>query len=212
MSVLVSDKNEYILIIKDELESKLKEHKVSAKISYRLKEPYSILKKVALKNIPISELSDVIAFRIIVENPVSCHSLLNVINELYHIEAVKDYISTPKSNYYRSLHIVLFSGIHRRAIEIQVRTEQMHYEAESGKANHASYKQDQERMIKDLVLLELSKIPNDALNRVYNMFNKFEWSSCEFYEYEKELIDIWEHCKDKLQIVQETFKRDFTSD
>src|SRR5262249_18263937 len=108
----------------------------------REKRPYSIWKKMETKNISFEQLSDIIAFRIIVQTVPECYNVLGVIHSTYHTIPghFKDYISTPKNNGYKSLHTaVIGPGQHR--IEVQIRTQEMHDIAEFGVAAHWTYKQ-----------------------------------------------------------------------
>ena len=113
-----------------------------AEIYGREKRPFSIWKKMETKNISFEQLSDIIAFRIVVNNIQECYQALGVIHAEWHTipGQFKDYISTPKSNGYQSLHTaVLGPGQHR--VEIQIRTHEMHEIAEYGLAAHWAYKQ-----------------------------------------------------------------------
>ncbi|MCC8398351.1 MAG: hypothetical protein LN569_03510, partial [Rickettsia endosymbiont of Labidopullus appendiculatus] len=106
------------------ISTNLRRNGVEAEIQYRLKDPYSVLKKMLRKNISVKELTDLIAFRIIVNRQYDCYELLLTLYNIYpvNIEKTKDYIVNPKDNGYRSLHIVLTADIYNRNIEIQIRT------------------------------------------------------------------------------------------
>ena len=112
-------------------------------VTGREKKPYSIWKKMENKNITFEQLSDIVAFRVIVDNVTDCYSALGVIHTEFHMipERFKDYISTPKANGYQSIHTSVFSSNQQR-IEVQIRTQEMHDIAEYGVAAHWSYKQD----------------------------------------------------------------------
>lgn len=116
-----------------------------AKVTGREKRPYSIWKKMELKNISFEQLADIMAFRIIVEDVGECYQALGVIHSHYHMihGHFKDYISTPKPNGYRSLHTAVMGPLNQR-IEIQIRTHEMHEYAEYGVAAHWHYKQGEE--------------------------------------------------------------------
>lgn len=115
----------------------------SCEIYGREKHLYSIYKKMRNKRIPFSEIMDVYAFRIIVENVDSCYRALGYVHNLYKPvpERFKDYIAIPKANGYQSLHTTLF-GPYGVPIEIQIRTKDMDCMAESGIASHWLYKAD----------------------------------------------------------------------
>ncbi|TCH96445.1 bifunctional (p)ppGpp synthetase/guanosine-3',5'-bis(diphosphate) 3'-pyrophosphohydrolase [Roseococcus sp. SYP-B2431] len=111
----------------------------------REKSPYSIWRKMQAKNVAFEGLSDVMAFRIIVPERAQCYLALGAIHDAFKVIAgrFKDYISTPKTNGYQSLHTgVLLPGRRDEAkIEVQIRTREMHHIAEFGLAAHWIYKQ-----------------------------------------------------------------------
>ncbi|MFN2259154.1 MAG: bifunctional (p)ppGpp synthetase/guanosine-3',5'-bis(diphosphate) 3'-pyrophosphohydrolase, partial [Parasphingopyxis sp.] len=117
-------------------------HGVDADVTGREKHPYSIWKKMAERHVSFETLTDVLAFRAIVEDVEACYRALGIIHERWHTipGRFKDYISTPKRNGYRSIHTSVQYGEDRR-IEIQIRSKAMHEQAEDGLAAHWSYKQ-----------------------------------------------------------------------
>src|SRR4029077_5802807 len=130
-----------------ELDRKLAEGGVGgAVVSGREKSPYSIWRKMQRKNVAFEQLSDVMAFRVLVEDIGECYHALGIIHSAYHVVPgrFKDYISTPKLNNYRSLHTSVI-GPERQRIEIQIRTREMHEVAELGVAAHWIYKQESGR-------------------------------------------------------------------
>lgn len=126
-----------------ELQKKISEAGIEADIYGREKTKYSIWKKMQRKNISFEQLSDIMAFRIIVNSVSECYHALGVIHGLYPTVPgrFKDYISLPKPNGYRSLHTTVI-GPENHRIEVQIRTVDMQEEAELGVAAHWSYKQD----------------------------------------------------------------------
>ena len=128
--------------VSTELQAKLINGDVDANISGREKKPYSIWRKMCRQNIPFEQLTDIVAFRIIVPTVKDCYKALWLIHSTYSVipNKFKDYISTPKPNGYQSLHTAVF-GPKRRRIEIQIRTEKMHVISENGVAAHWTYKQ-----------------------------------------------------------------------
>jgi RelA/SpoT family (p)ppGpp synthetase len=114
---------------------------VEAEVSGREKHPYSIWKKMAERHISFEQLSDVMAFRAIVPTIEDCYRALGVIHRRWPMVPgrFKDYISTPKRNGYRSLHTTVIHAENAR-IEVQIRTPDMHAEAEYGLAAHWAYK------------------------------------------------------------------------
>lgn len=111
-------------------------------VSGRLKTPYSIWRKMQQKNVTIEQLSDIMAFRIIVGSASECYQALGIMHSHYMVVPgrFKDYISTPKANNYQSLHTCLIGPLNQR-IELQIRTSEMHDICENGVAAHWQYKQ-----------------------------------------------------------------------
>jgi GTP pyrophosphokinase len=124
------------------LNDTLAKAKIRAQVTGREKKAYSIWRKMEHKHVTFEQLSDVVAFRIVVDNLDDCYRVLGVVHRAYPAlpERFKDYISTPKSNGYRSLHTAVI-GPERSRIEIQIRTREMHEEAEYGVAAHWAFKQ-----------------------------------------------------------------------
>lgn len=141
LSFLRQEGGELPLRIVAALEKDLKSEKLKATVSGREKSPYSIWRKMQIKNVAFEQLSDIMAFRIVVETVGECYQALGIIHGRYPTVPgrFKDYISTPKPNGYRSLHTAAI-GPERQRIEIQIRTREMHEEAELGVAAHWAYK------------------------------------------------------------------------
>ena len=137
--------------ISHELEIKLKTKNINAIITGREKSCFSIWKKIQTKKISLEQITDIIGFRIILENVDDCYVALGVIHQSWKIipGRFKDYISTPKSNNYSSLHTAVI-GPFKQRIEIQIRTKKMHDFAERGIASHWIYK-DNEKTTSDSV-------------------------------------------------------------
>ena len=130
-----------IKLIKRQLKETLKKHHVKGEIFGREKDPYSIWKKMQKKNISFEQLSDIMAFKIIVNHVDDCYSVLKAIHLSYAIipGRFKDYISLPKENGYKSIHTSVF-GPAKQKIEVQIRTKEMDEIAELGMAAHWQYK------------------------------------------------------------------------
>jgi GTP diphosphokinase / guanosine-3',5'-bis(diphosphate) 3'-diphosphatase len=145
---------------------------IQTEIQGREKHPYSIWRKMAERHISFEQLSDVMAFRVIVKDIDDCYKALGVLHRRWPMVPgrFKDYISTPKRNGYRSLHTSIIHSEKMR-IEVQIRTEQMHAEAEFGLAAHWAYKQGKptdpnsnHSWIRDLVdILEHADNPEELL-------------------------------------------------
>lgn len=127
-------------IIKELKECMIKEG-VNAQIYGREKSPYSIWCKMQQHDVGFEQLSDIMAFRIIVDDIEDCYRTLGLVHGAYRTVPgrFKDYISTPKPNGYRSLHTGVF-GPENHRIELQIRTNQMHEISENGVAAHWNYK------------------------------------------------------------------------
>jgi GTP diphosphokinase / guanosine-3',5'-bis(diphosphate) 3'-diphosphatase len=121
----------------------LSDNGLNAEVMGRQKHPFSIWKKMAERHISFEQLSDVMAFRVIVDSQDDCYSALGLIHQRWPMVPgrCKDYISTPKRNGYRSLHTSVIHDSKMR-IEIQIRTREMHDQAERGLAAHWAYKEN----------------------------------------------------------------------
>ncbi|MCK0533104.1 MULTISPECIES: RelA/SpoT family protein [Sphingomonadales] len=115
---------------------------LSVTVSGREKHPYSIWKKMQERHISFEQLTDVMAFRVITDTTEDCYRALGFIHQTYKMVPgrFKDYISTPKRNGYRSLHTTVIHQDNAR-IEVQIRSRDMHNDAELGLAAHWAYKQ-----------------------------------------------------------------------
>ena len=124
------------------LQLQLADHGLEAEVTGREKHPFSIWKKMAERHISFEQLSDVMAFRVIVDDVTDCYRALGLIHQRWPMVPgrFKDYISTPKRNGYRSLHTSVIHDAKMR-IEIQIRTRGMHDQAERGLAAHWAYKE-----------------------------------------------------------------------
>lgn len=165
---------EMVSLINSKLAELMKELNIDCSISGRLKTPYSIWEKMNVRNISFDQLSDIMAFRIIVETVPQCYQALGIIHRNYLVVPgrFRDYISTPKNNSYQSLHTCVIGPLNKR-IEIQIRTKEMHLIAEYGIAAHWDYKSGNKEKQKDklnqmwldklLQVLENTKGMNDFL-------------------------------------------------
>ena len=172
--------NNIIPKIISQLEKDMSDNDIKAVITGREKTPYSIWRKMQQKNASFEQLSDIMAFRICVDDIGTCYQALGVIHSKYHMipRRFKDYISTPKPNGYKSIHTGVI-GPENTRIEIQIRTHEMHEIAEKGIAAHWAYKQGQKvegrnfRWIRELLeILEQAQNPEEFMeNTKLEMYN-----------------------------------------
>jgi GTP pyrophosphokinase len=134
--------SETIQVLKAELEKT----GIGAEVNGRPKHIYSIWNKMRAKQLDFSELYDVRALRVIVPEVQDCYAALGVVHNLWAPIAREfdDYISRPKGNLYQSLHTAVI-GPDGRTLEVQIRTEEMHRQAEFGVAAHWRYKETDDR-------------------------------------------------------------------
>ena len=130
-----------INLIKTEIENRLKFEGINATIEGRQKQPSSVYNKMKFKSRKFSEVLDMHAFRIVVENTNTCYQVLGHIHSLYKPIPLKfkDYISAPKPNGYQSIHTVVL-GPRKMFIEVQIRSQEMEFISEYGIAAHWHYK------------------------------------------------------------------------
>ena len=180
ISFLKTQGKNNIKLINQELNKALNRFNIKAEIVGREKNPFSIWKKMQKKNISFEQLSDVMAFKFIVNNVDECYVALKAIHLTYPTVpgTFKDYISLPKQNGYKSIHTSIF-GPAKQKIEVQIRTKEMNEIAELGAAAHWQYKSNlnvQEgrkyKWIRELVeIVETSSEPEEFLeNTKLEMF------------------------------------------
>ncbi len=151
--MLEENKEEYqknLDSIKEELEKSLKENNIEySEISYRVKTKYSLWKKLLRYDKDLDKIYDVIALRVVVSDISDCYKVLGLVHSIWKpmLGRIKDYISLPKPNGYKSLHTTIFAGQNGMA-EIQIRTKEMHAEAAYGIAAHFAYKENDEEKVK----------------------------------------------------------------
>ncbi|TFW24694.1 bifunctional (p)ppGpp synthetase/guanosine-3',5'-bis(diphosphate) 3'-pyrophosphohydrolase [Massilia arenosa] len=127
----------------ERLEAELKKEGIQAEVFGRPKHIFSIWNKMRGKELDFSELYDVRAFRVIVDDVKTCYTVLGVIHNIWTPipKEFDDYISRPKPNGYQSLHTVV-TAEDGRPLEVQIRTQEMHHFAEYGVAAHWRYKEE----------------------------------------------------------------------
>jgi guanosine-3',5'-bis(diphosphate) 3'-pyrophosphohydrolase len=178
------DKEDLFDDLSQEIKNLLLENNVEAIIYGREKTPFSIWRKLQKKRVSLEQITDIIGFRIILENLDDCYHALGVLHKKWNCipGKFKDYISSPKINGYKSLHTSVI-GSYKKPIEIQIRTNEMHDFAERGIASHWNYKSSEK-------------------------FNSLHWKE---YDWLKDLVEIIEKNENpehsyeytKLQMFQE---------
>ncbi|MDP3728198.1 MAG: bifunctional (p)ppGpp synthetase/guanosine-3',5'-bis(diphosphate) 3'-pyrophosphohydrolase [bacterium] len=152
--------------IKKIIDEELKTTKISCDITGRPKHIYSIYRKMQKRSKSFEEIYDLTALRIITDNVRHCYELLGIVHSIWTPipKEFDDYIATPKSNMYQSLHTVVIGPINK-PIEIQIRTEEMHAIAEQGIAAHWKYKghgSDNEFDQKLKWMMEINELQKDS--------------------------------------------------
>lgn len=165
----------------EQLRKDMEEAGIAAEVAGREKTRYSIWKKMQRKNVAFEQLSDIMAFRVVVDSKEECYHVLGVLHSKYHSVPgrFKDYISTPKPNGYRSIHTTIM-GPRRQRIEVQIRTHEMHSQAEFGVAAHWAYKGGDQPGVRDI--------------------KKYRWlrELLDILEQEQKPEDFWENTKLEL--------------
>ena len=166
-----------------EIKYKFKLNKKIIQIQGREKSIYSIWKKMQKSSIPFENISDIYAFRIICDNISDCYSALGIIHNIWPMipGRFKDYISTPKSNGYSSIHTNVIGPL-GRPIEIQIRTQKMHELNEYGVAAHWYYKEKNSTPVKlNKVSLNLFKEFSEIIGNSSGADDLLSHSKMEMY-------------------------------
>ncbi len=184
LNEIKKDKEDIFEGLSREIKTLLIENDINASIYGREKTPFSIWRKLQKKRVSLEQITDIIGFRIILNDVDSCYQTLGVLHKKWNCipGKFKDYISSPKINGYKSLHTSVI-GSYKKPIEIQIRTLKMHDFAERGIASHWQYKSSEK-------------------------FNSLQWKE---YDWLKDLVEIIEKNENpehsyeytKLQMFQE---------
>ena len=173
------NRKEIVGQITDSILHRMEQEGLAADIQGREKNLYSLYKKMVRKKLSFSEVLDVYAFRIVVEDVDACYRMLGVVHNLYKPvqNKFKDYIAIPKANGYQSLHTVLI-GPYGVPVEVQIRSRNMDQMAEAGVAAHWLYKAGENesgnlahRLARQWLqgLLEMQKDSGDSIEFLENL-------------------------------------------
>lgn len=137
-----ADRERYIADVIAVVDAELDNARIRAQVTGRPKHLYSIWRKMQRKGVPLERLYDLRAVRILVDSVADCYAALGIVHGLWRYVPGEfdDYIATPKSNFYRSLHTAVV-GPDKQPVEFQIRTHDMHVHAELGVAAHWRYKE-----------------------------------------------------------------------
>ena len=168
--------------IMDELDQVISKAGIKGYISGREKTAYSIWRKMQVKEVSFEQLSDIMAFRILLDSVDDCYRVLGIMHTTFRMVPArfKDYISTPKRNGYRSLHTAVI-GPQKQRIELQIRTHTMHQIAELGVAAHWHYKDGEEGGDDKVAVIDGRQ-----------------------YSWLRELLDILEHAQNPEEFLEHT--------
>ncbi|WP_445406712.1 RelA/SpoT family protein [Acinetobacter seifertii] len=135
------EREHYIQFVIDRLKNELASYGIEAEITGRAKHIYSIYRKMKSKNLSFDQLYDIRALRVLVNSVPECYHSLGIVHQIWrHIpHQFDDYITNPKANGYRSLHTAVIAE--NKSLEVQIRTHEMHDEAELGVCSHFNYKE-----------------------------------------------------------------------
>ena len=153
---MAEQREAYIAQFVEPLEERLAEEGYEFEIYGRVKNVYSIHRKMKRKNKPIDEIYDIFAIRVVLQSDgkggkEDCWRVYSLVTDLYKPlpERFRDFISVPKSNGYQSLHTTVF-GPKGRRVEVQIRTQEMHEVAERGVAAHWKYKEGKKNVDEEM--------------------------------------------------------------
>jgi GTP pyrophosphokinase len=144
------DNERFLIELKQKVEQELAAENIPAQVTSRVKRAYSVYVKMQRQRIPLDQVYDLLALRIITDSVKNCYAALGVIHKEWRPVPgrIKDFIAIPRSNLYQSLHTSVF-GPEGRHFEVQIRTEEMHRVAEEGIAAHWKYKEGRKGMAAD---------------------------------------------------------------
>ena len=172
-------KNVYIAklnTMKLDLQKTMHKYNITAKYQARVKRPYSIYRKLVKQKIPLEKIFDLLALRVITQTPEQCYAALGAVHSTWiPIEGrFRDWITFPKANGYRSIQTTVSTRTGDK-FEIQIRTDEMHQEAEYGSSAHWAYKHGAQAATFDWITRLREFLENDEyFDNPYHVFDKLK--------------------------------------
>lgn len=141
----IRDREKFLKVLAGEVQKLLHENGIESEVSFRAKRWYSLYKKLQRTNSDLEKVYDLIALRVVVNSLEDCYGALGMIHSQWKplVGRIKDYIALPKPNGYKSIHTTVFAQ-GGKIVEIQIRTKDMHHQAQFGIASHWIYDQKKE--------------------------------------------------------------------
>lgn len=188
----IQERENYLQKVKKILEEELKKASIPViEIHLRAKHYYSLYRKLMRYDMDLNKVYDLIALRIITDSVENCYTALGIIHKLWRPlpGRIKDFIATPKPNGYQSIHTTVFA-LDGKIVEIQIRTQKMHEEAEFGIAAHWHY--SERKGLKEYIKQVLRLGSRQAVSRAPE--KEIEWVK-QLQEWQKEMVDPEEFLK-----------------
>lgn len=189
--------NKFEKLLKKEL---AKNNFTTFKIDHRVKSMYSLYKKIQKYKGDVEAIYDISAIRVTVPTMADCYKVLGIVHSNWRPlpERIKDYIASPKLNGYKSIHTTIFTG-DGEIIEVQIRTEEMHQEAEYGIASHVSYKEGLKKKTTNPNLLWIRSIlPGAISSKKSDSPNKTSVETSDVPTWIKELVEYQKDAGDEF--------------
>ena len=183
LNEIKKDKEDIFVSNSLEIRNLLDENNISAKIFGREKTPFSIWRKLQKKRVSLEQITDIIGFRIILNNADECYRTLGVLHKKWNCipGKFKDYISSPKINSYKSLHTSII-GPYKKPVEIQIRTTEMHDFAERGIASHWQYKSSEKLNSLNLREYDWLKDLVEIIEKNENPEHSYEYTKLQMFQ------------------------------
>jgi len=183
LNEIKKDKKDIFASHSIEIKNLLEKNNIRAQIFSREKTPFSIWRKVQKKRVSLEQITDIIGFRIILDNVDECYHTLGVLHKKWNCipGKFKDYISSPKINSYKSLHTSII-GPFKKPVEIQIRTLKMHDFAERGIASHWQYKSSEKFNSLSLKEYDWLKDLVEIIEKNENPEHSYEYTKLQMFQ------------------------------